>query len=153
MFDLQALVAEMRETIPLTRSLALDGLRYDGSELILTLPLAPNVNDKGCAFGGSMSCLTTLTGWGLLRLGLGEQQQPADLYIQDQQTQFLAPAWEQMYARCSWSEAEKAEFLANFKRRGKARASVRISCTSDDIEVCTMQARFVALRPGTAKAK
>lgn len=142
----------MRETIPLTRSLALDGLRYDGSELILTLPLAPNVNDKGCAFGGSLACLATLTGWGLLRLALGEQQQPADLFIQDQQTKYVAPAWANMVARCSWTEAEKSVFLGNFARRGKARAGVSISCTSDDIEVCKMDARFVALRPGTSKA-
>ncbi len=142
----------MRETIPLTRSLALDGLRYDGTELILTLPLAPNVNDKGCAFGGSIACLATLTGWGLLRLALGENQQPADMYIQDQQTKYVAPAWQQMVARCSWSQAQKSEFLNNFARRAKARASVSISCTSDDIEVCTMDARFVALKPGTGKA-
>ncbi len=139
----------MRETIPLTRALALEGLRYDGNELILTLPLAPNVNDKGCAFGGSMAALATLTGWGLIRLGLGERRLPADLYIQDQQTQFLAPAWQQIYARCSWTQADKDTFLNNYAQRGKARASVEISCSSDDVEVCRMQARYVALRPGS----
>ena len=151
MFNLEALVAEMRETIPLTRSLALAGMRYSGTELILTLPLAPNVNDKGCAFGGSLACLATLTGWGLLRLGLAEQKLPADLYIQDQQTQFLAPAWKQIYARSSWSQDEKTAFVKQYAERGKARVAVRITCISDDIEVCSMQARYVALRPGSGK--
>ena len=141
----------MRETIPLTRSLALQGLRYDGTELILTLPLAPNVNDKGCACGGSLACLATLTGWGLLRLGLAEQELPADLYIQDQQTQFLAPAWSQMHARSCWSQTDKDAFLSQFAQRAKARATVHVSCTSDDVEVCSMQARYVALRPGSGK--
>ena len=149
MFNLEKLVAEMRETIPLTRSMSLEGLRYDGNELILTVPLAPNVNDKGCAFGGSLACLATVTGWGLLRLALAEQGHAADLYIQDQQTRFLAPAWGRLYARCHWTSSEKATFLSAYAARGKARAAVHVACTSDDLEVCTMEARYAALTPGS----
>lgn len=45
------------------------GLRvsaFDGRSLRLSAPLSRNVNDKGCAFGGSMSSLMTLAGWALV---------------------------------------------------------------------------------------
>ena len=41
---------------------------YDGSCLRLRAPLSHNVNDKGCAFGGSLSSLMTLAAWGVVNL-------------------------------------------------------------------------------------
>ena len=35
---------------------------YDGDSLSLHAPLAANFNDKGCAFGGSLTSLMTLAG-------------------------------------------------------------------------------------------
>src|SRR5690606_23502560 len=46
--------------------LRIDG--YDGETLALAAPLALHVNDKGCAFGGSLVSLLTLAGWGLVTL-------------------------------------------------------------------------------------
>ena len=72
MYDLAALLTEMRASIPLAQAMDLRGASYDGLTLCLQLPLAPNINDKGCAFGGSMASAATLTGWGLVRLAIGE---------------------------------------------------------------------------------
>ena len=49
--------------IPLARAMALTVAGYDGATLALAAPLAPNGNDKGCAFGGSLASLMTLAGW------------------------------------------------------------------------------------------
>ena len=46
-------------------------------------PLAANINDKGCAFGGSLSSLMTIAGWGLAFLELAKAGQEADIYIAD----------------------------------------------------------------------
>ena len=54
------------EHIPLTRAIQLRVASLDDSGLRLEAPLAPNVNDKGTAFGGSLASLLTLAGWGLL---------------------------------------------------------------------------------------
>ncbi len=40
------------------------------ASLTLAVPLAPNINDKGCAFGGSLTSLMTLASWGVVELAL-----------------------------------------------------------------------------------
>ena len=44
---------------------------YSDGRLRLYAPLAANVNDKGSAFGGSLSSLMTLAAWGLTSLAVG----------------------------------------------------------------------------------
>ena len=41
---------------------------FDGDCLRLDAPLDRNVNDKGCAFGGSLASLMTLAAWGVVTL-------------------------------------------------------------------------------------
>jgi thioesterase domain-containing protein len=147
MYDLQTLIAEILETIPLARAMAIEGLRYDGQELLLRLPLAPNINDKGCAFGGSLASAATLTGWGLARLAIGESGRKADIYIQDQSLRYTKPAWGATIFRCGWPEGGKQDFLDRLDRHGKARASFEVHASSEDVDCCSMSARYVALRP------
>lgn len=147
MFDLQTLIAEILETIPLSRAMAIEGLRYDGQELLLRLPLGPNINDKGCAFGGSLASAATLTGWGLTRLAIAESGRQADIYIQDQSLRYGKPAWGATIFRCGWPEGGKQSFLDQYDRHGKARIAVDVFGCSEDIECCSMNARYVALRP------
>src|SRR5690606_6825838 len=63
-----ALERELLAEIPLARAMQLSVAAYDGATLALAAPLAPNGNDKGCAFGGSLASLMTLAGWGLAHL-------------------------------------------------------------------------------------
>ena len=51
-----------------------EGMR--GDALRLTAPLSANVNDKGNAFGGSLTSLMTVAGWGLVTLKLRLAGQP-----------------------------------------------------------------------------
>jgi thioesterase domain-containing protein len=146
MFDLHTLIAEILETIPLSRAMAIEGLRYDGQELLLQLPLAPNINDKGCAFGGSLASAATLTGWGLARLAIGESGRRADIYIQDQSLRYGKPAWGATILRCAWPAGAKQAFLDQYDRHGKARIAVEVFGSSEDIECCSMSARYVALQ-------
>lgn len=52
--------------MPPVAALGLHVSAFDGRSLRLSAPLSRNVNDKGCAFGGSMSSLMTLAGWALV---------------------------------------------------------------------------------------
>ena len=51
--------------IPLVREMQIEVLGEAEGRLRLRAPLAPNVNDKGSAFGGSLASLMTLAGWAL----------------------------------------------------------------------------------------
>ncbi len=71
--EAQALMAGLRQDIPLTAALQVRAEAYNGQHLVLAVPFAPNINDKGTAFAGSIAALANLTGWALLTLWAEER--------------------------------------------------------------------------------
>jgi thioesterase domain-containing protein len=143
---LAALRAEL-DRIPLTRTMGLAVEAFDGASLALAAPLAPNVNDKGCAFGGSLASLMTLAGWGLLELALEARALRADIYVQDSSIRYLAPVWHDFRAIATAAPGESLDaFAAALAERGKARMRVhgRVPLP-DGGDAATLDARFVAL--------
>jgi thioesterase domain-containing protein len=120
---------------------------YDGARLVLAAPLAPNINDKGCAFGGSLVSLLTLAGWGLLVLRLRGERRSCDVYVQDSHVRYLAPLWGDFIAEAHLGEGESwTAFSAALTARGRARIGVRCHVPADaGSEACTLEARFVAI--------
>jgi thioesterase domain-containing protein len=138
---------ELLSTIPLTRGMQLRVVRFAGAELELAAPLAPNVNDKGCAFGGSMASLMTLASWGLARLVLRERGFDPDIYVQDSHIDYLAPVWTELRICARAQEGHSlADFVSMYAARGKARISL---CAEVDVAgqaAARLSARFVAKR-------
>lgn len=127
---------------------------FDADTLCLAAPLAANVNDKGCAFGGSLASLMTLAGWGVLRLAVAGRDLDCDIYVQDSTIRYLAPVWGELRCQARPATGEScAAFLDTLAARGKAR--LRVECTvplPDGGEAATLSARFVALRTDAAAA-
>ena len=134
--------------IPLARAMQLRVHDHDGDRLRLAAPLAPNINDKGCAFGGSLLSLLTLAGWGLITLKLRELTLQCDVYVQDSDVRYLAPVWEDFIAEAQLAAGESwDEFAKALQMRGRAR--LRVACRvplPTGADACTLQARFVAIR-------
>ncbi len=133
--------------IPLARAMELRIRDYDGDHLAIAAPLAPNINDKGCAFGGSLVSLLTLAGWGLIVLKLRELDRACDVYVQDSAVRYLAPVWDDFTAQARLAPGESWDtFASALAARGRARLSVdcRVAL-ADGADACTLQARFVAI--------
>ena len=141
----QMLEQEILAAIPLTRAMGLRMDRYDGASLTLAAPLQPNVNDKGCAFGGSLASLMTLAGWGLAKLGADARGIESDIYVQDSTIRYLAPVWQDFSAVARPAENERLDdFLDTLASRGKARLRVVCRVSLDDgSAAATLEARFV----------
>lgn len=56
---------KLHNEIPLTKMMELKIQDYNEKELITTAPLNININDKGTAFGGSLSTMTIISAWSL----------------------------------------------------------------------------------------
>jgi thioesterase domain-containing protein len=135
--------------IPLARAMDLRVAACDGAVLALDAPLAPNVNDKGCAFGGSLTCLMTLAGWSLVELGLQRHGVDCDIYVADSDVRYLAPVWTDFRAEARFAPGSDWDsFLATLAARGKAR--VEMACEVREhggaVVAATLRARFVAKR-------
>ena len=144
--DKALLERHLRDTIPLARAMDLHVGDYDGYRLALYAPLAPNVNDKGCAFGGSRACMLTLAGWGLINLRLAEAGLDAEVYVQDASTVYLAPVWDQLIAEAYAPDNPWNVFLDTLRAKGKARLSIEseIAGSEGGGVAARQSARFVA---------
>lgn len=140
------------DAMPPVAALQVRVLDYDGRRLRLTAPLAANVNDKGCAFGGSLSGLMTLSGWGLINLRLAEAGHAAEVFVADSQVRYLAPLYEDLVAEATLGAAtDWTALLAQFAARGKLRAAVEAAVRDRDGRVvATLEGRYAAFRPAAA---
>ncbi|HSM10316.1 MAG TPA: YiiD C-terminal domain-containing protein [Lysobacter sp.] len=143
---LQRLLAHYRSMPPVAvMDLRIAG--YDGARLRLQAPLERHVNDKGCAFGGSLASMMTLASWGLVWLQLEAAGLEADIFVADSQIRYLAPLYADLQVEAELApDADWSTFVATLRLRGRARASVtaRAGLPGGGVASdCT--ARFVAI--------
>ena len=144
---LARLVARMRREIPLTAAMGLEAGILAGDTLQLRAPLAPNVNDKGCAFGGSLASLMTLAAWALIELRLDARGSRCEVYVQDSGIDYLAPVWGELRVTARLAAGEDwAAFFAALDARGKGRLTVLAQADHAGMPATRMRARFVAKR-------
>lgn len=145
---IRALEREILDDIPLARAMQLQIAACGPDGLTLLAPLAPNINDKGCAFGGSLASLLTLSCWALVVLRLRAIGEDCDVYVQDSQLRYLAPVWGEIRAESRLADGESWDaFFAMVGARGKGRLRIVASVADDSGKpATTLEARFVALR-------
>jgi len=138
---------QLLDDIPLARAMQLRVADSNADRLRLSAPLAPNINDKGCAFGGSLASLMTLVGWGLIVLRLRALGRSCDIYVQDSMVRYVAPVWSDFVAEAQLAEGESWDaFLTTLEQRGRARLRVVCRVPLDDgSAAATLEARFVAI--------
>jgi thioesterase domain-containing protein len=138
----------MREEIPLARAMDVQLGECTGDMLCLRVRQAPNVNDKGCAFGGSLVSLMTLSGWALVELALRERGETCDLYVGESTVHYLAPLWGDFRSEARLADSNHwATFFATLAARGKARIEVACLVPGDNgASAATLSARFIAKR-------
>ncbi len=125
------ITAYLHRRIPLTRHLGATLQLWDGKTVRLSAPLAPNLNHRNTAFGGSLSALAILGGWTLLHLALRERGVPHRIVIQRSTTDFAEPVKGEFTATSTLPDAARWErFLATLRCHDRARVVVQGSLTS-----------------------
>ncbi len=122
-----------------------EGMR--GDALRLTAPLSANVNDKGNAFGGSLTSLMTVAGWGLVTLKLRVAGLKAEVYVADSQIRYLAPLYGDLVAEAVFAEGQAWDlFVDTLVQRGRARILVdaRVLLPEGGLAT-TLSGRYVAI--------
>jgi len=148
--DAQRLIRFIRDEIPLARAMDLRLQHHDADMLSLCAPLPPNVNDKGCAFGGSLVSLMTLSGWALVELALRRRGLDCDVFVAESTVRYLAPLWQDFHSEARLAvDAGWDTFFDTLGARGKARIGVDCVIPGEHGKpACTLSARFVAKRRG-----
>ena len=120
---------------------------WQDGHLRLRAPLAANVNDKGCAFGGSLVSLLTLASWGLVTLHVQQAGLEADVFVADSEVRYLAPLFGDLRAQARIAEDSAwGDFIATLRERGRARTTLVATVPLPDGGIATtFRARYVAI--------
>ncbi|MEH6422293.1 YiiD C-terminal domain-containing protein [Pseudomonas sp. CGJS7] len=135
------------QSMPPVAAMQVSIAAYDGQRLQLHAPLAHHINDKGCAFGGSLASMMTLASWGVMSLGIENAGLRADVYVADSQTRYLAPLFADLDVHAQLApEADWRSFLNTLRDRGRARTSLIARALLPEGGVATeFTARYVAI--------
>ena len=123
---------------------------FDGECLRLHAPLAAHLNDKGSAFGGSMTSLMTLAGWGLVMLRLQRHGLQSDVFVADSSVRYRKPLYTELQAQAELAPGESWEaFVSTLAQRGRARIRLQARMLLPEGEIAAeLSGRYVAMAKG-----
>lgn len=108
--------------VPLTQFMELDLDSYDGKQLTLKAPLAPNINDKQTAFGGSLYNICVMACWGFAYLKTLEAELDGNQVVVSGNIKYKRPVTGEIKATCVSPGAEaEHHFIDGFQRHGKGK--------------------------------
>ena len=140
----ETIAAFFHEKIPLSRAMGVQVLQWDSEALVLGAPLSQNFNHLGTAFGGSLTALATLCGYGVIWLELGDAN--AHVVIRKSEMSFRQPVRHDLRAICRRPSREAiAELESDLKRKGKARITLRVDLLDSEALAAIFEGVFVAV--------
>lgn len=134
------------EKMPITQHLEFSLSTGEGEEIIASAPLKANLNHMGSAFGGSISMLTTLTGWAMVHTLLDEMRHKAQILIQESDIEYLQPIRDDLRVVCERPEESAVErFHHMLERWGRARLELKCKIYEAGDRAVTFIGQYVAL--------
>lgn len=124
--DLATLQGALHRLIPISKHMGIVAEHYDGNQLVLSAPLANNINHQQSAFGGSLFSLSALAGWGILQLKLTELGMTANTVIAGGDVSYDLPVFESL--RC---EINLPDDYPTFKEKLVSTGKASILLTSN----------------------
>jgi thioesterase domain-containing protein len=141
----QSLAQYLHQQIPLSRAMEIDALEVSEDSVLMSAPLAPNVNHRATVFGGSASALAILAAWSLLHVRLRGSFPQVSIVIQRQSTSYNRPIQGTFSARAALAQPDDwPRFVRLLARRGKARISVTSTLEYAGEQVGQFSGDFVA---------
>ncbi|MGB5867063.1 MAG: YiiD C-terminal domain-containing protein [Arcobacteraceae bacterium] len=134
---IEKLQSKLHNEIPLTKLMQLEIQEYNDKKLITTAPLDININDKGTAFGGSLSTITIISSWSvcwLLSQELGYDCK--NIVVIKNENSYLRPVTKDIICYTIKPNKDEIEIVKK-KLETKGSASIKISSNIiEDDQTC-----------------
>lgn len=101
-----------REGIPVAAAMGVEVASFDGDELVVRAPLAPNINVHGTAFAGSLFSVCVLTCWGAAWLIAKQRGLEGDIVAKSSRIEYRRPVAEPILCRCRFDSDAAARLGA-----------------------------------------
>ena len=146
MIDLKRFEAECRREIPLLTAMDLSFVRFEDLALTMEAPLAPNINNKGTAFGGSIASICLFGGWAVSTLAFMDNDiHNTEIVVFKNEMTFERPARGHLTVRAYMKPDDFAACLARLKAGDpdRIRLDIHVDLFHDDERCATMQGLYV----------
>ena len=146
MIDLNAFEAECRRDIPLLTAMHLSFVRFDDLMLTMEAPLAPNINNKGTAFGGSIASICLFGGWAVATLAfLDNGIENTEIVVYKNDMTFERPARGHLTVNATIRPDDFETCLTRLKANDPARIrlDIDVDLFHKDKRCATMQGLYV----------
>jgi thioesterase domain-containing protein len=141
------LEAYLHAHIPLSAAMQVAVVSASPDAVALSAPLAPNINHRSTAFGGSVSTLAILSAWSLVNLRLKDDGLPSRLVIQSNRMDYDAPIAGAFTATAVLADAAAWPlFVRMLRRKGRARIVVQSVVRCGDVVGGRFEGEFVGFR-------
>ena len=126
-------------------------LEASQQQVVLTAPLAPNINHCETMFGGSASAVAILAAWSMLHLGLTAEGLGSRLVIQRNTMDYLMPI-HGSFTGVALAPAQSAweSFTRMIRRKGLGRITQAAALHYQGQVAGALAGEFVAFGPGYA---
>ncbi|MDC0932205.1 YiiD C-terminal domain-containing protein [Arcobacteraceae bacterium] len=123
--------------MPLTKFMQLKIQEYNDNKLITTAPLDVNINDKGTAFGGSLSTITIISSWSLCWLVSQELGfDSKNIVVIKNENRYLKPVTQNIICHTIKPHKEEIQILKEkLEKKGSASLNIK-SQIIENGEVC-----------------
>ena len=138
--------ARLHHEIPISAQMQIEVIEVSEDRAQVKAPLAPNINHKKTAFGGSLNSLAVASCWSLITGFVELQGLEADyIVIQNSEISYLKPIDSDFSATAEWESPEdQRKFLETLKKHQRARAILVAKVSGAKGEGAVLKARFVA---------
>ena len=146
MIDLTRFEAECRADIPLLTAMQLSFISYDKLTLTMEAPLAPNINNKGTAFGGSIASICLFGGWAVATLAFIDNDiHNTEIVVYKNEMTFERPARGHLTIRARIESEELEPCLARLQAndRKRIRLNIHVDLYHDEDRCATMDGLYV----------
>ena len=145
----QDLQIYLHQHIPLSQAMEVTVVEASLSQVVLSAPLAPNINHRETVFGGSASAVAILAAWSMLHLRLSAEGLGSRLVIQRNTMDYLAPIDGTFTAVAQAPAAEAWQlFTRMLRRKGLGRIEQTSALLYNGTQAGRLVGGFVAFGPG-----
>ncbi|MGA1932414.1 YiiD C-terminal domain-containing protein [Arcobacter sp. YIC-464] len=137
MILIKKLENKLHNEIPLTKLMDIKINTFNDKELITTAPLKININDKGTAFGGSLSTMTIISSWSMCWLISQELNiDSKNIVVIKNENSYRKPVTKDILCYTQKPSPKEIENVAQkIKEKGSASLKIKSSIIEDN-EVC-----------------
>ena len=144
--DCAAVEQYLHEHIPISKAMEVAVTSIDES-VVLSAPLAPNINHRNTVFGGSISTLAILSAWTFVHVQLENLNMFSRIVIQSNSLDYTNPATGDFQAHCLAPDQKAWQrFITTLSKRGKSRITLSSEVYSNKLLVGKFQGKYVAIR-------